>query len=97
MMFKTFDTFYSPLHFQDLVPHYQALKARIPYECPFFKDRDKYIVNEEHKEKESSSRWTCGYCGKSFIAEVYLDKHFTNRHSDTIYKVCNFLTVIVSI
>lgn len=60
---------------------------KIPYKCPFFKDRDKYIAQEEHKERESASRWACGYCGKVFIGEIYLDQHFTNRHSDSIYNV----------
>lgn len=71
--------------YQELVPHYRAVGAKIPYKCPFFKDRDKYIAQEEHKERDSASRWACGYCGKAFIGEIYLDQHFTNRHSDSIY------------
>ena len=73
--------------FQDLIPHYQALKVKIPYLCPFYKDRDRYIANEERKDRESSSKWACGYCGKAFIGELYVDKHFTRRHAETIYKV----------
>lgn len=72
--------------YQELVPQYKAVGAKIPYVCPFFKDRDKYIAQEEHKERESLSRWACGYCGKAFIGEIYLDQHFSNRHANTIYK-----------
>ncbi|XP_052800571.1 uncharacterized protein LOC128231592 [Mya arenaria] len=71
---------------QDLLPHYKAVGTKIPYKCPFFKDRDKFLGNEEHKEKESASRWTCGYCGKAFIGEIYLDQHFDNRHQDNIFQ-----------
>ncbi|XP_060601339.1 uncharacterized protein LOC132754696 isoform X3 [Ruditapes philippinarum] len=71
--------------YQELIPHYREVGAKVPYKCPFFKDRDKYIAQEEHKERESASRWSCGYCGKAFIGEIYLDSHFTNRHSGSIY------------
>ncbi|GFO43360.1 C2h2-type Zinc finger [Plakobranchus ocellatus] len=33
---------------------------------------------------ESSSRWTCNFCGKSFVTEYFLDRHFENRHSDSM-------------
>lgn len=72
--------------YQELITQYKTVGAKIPYKCPFFKDRDKYVAQEEHKERESSSMWSCGYCGKSFIGEIYLDAHFENRHHNTIYK-----------
>ncbi|KAL4224978.1 hypothetical protein ACF0H5_015673 [Mactra antiquata] len=71
--------------YQDLIPHYRAVGAKIPYSCPFFKDKDRYVVQEEHKEREHSTRWTCGYCGKSFIGEIYLDGHLSRRHKESIY------------
>lgn len=70
---------------RDLLPSYKAAGVKIPYKCPFFKDRDKYVVQEDHKEQESASRWSCGYCGKAFIGETYLDGHLANRHADSIY------------
>ena len=77
----------SPIYSQELVPIYKDLGIKVPYECPFFKERDRYLDNEDHKERESLNRWSCDYCGKAFIGEIYLDAHFDNRHADTIYKV----------
>lgn len=71
--------------YQDLLPIYKELGLKVPYQCPFLKDRDRYIDNEDHKERDSVNKWSCGYCGKAFIGEIYLDAHFDNRHAGTVY------------
>ncbi|KAH3888417.1 hypothetical protein DPMN_012452 [Dreissena polymorpha] len=71
---------------KELLPHYRSLGVPVPNKCPFLKERDRYLANEEHKERESSSKWVCGYCGKAFIGEVYLDNHFNKRHPETVYQ-----------
>ena len=38
-------------------------------------------MQEQNKIEESSNRWVCGFCGKAFYDERFLDLHFVNRHS----------------
>jgi len=54
----------------------------IPVGCVFGTDRDMYAIQEENKYSENPGKWTCGFCGKSFYDEKFLDKHFDERHND---------------
>lgn len=69
---------------EQMFPLLNQLGVQLNPACLFALERDIYKVQEDHKVMESSSRWTCNFCGKSFISEFYLDKHFENRHSDSI-------------
>ena len=41
-----------------------------------------YALHEQNKYSENAGKWTCGFCGKSFYEEKFLDKHFDTRHGD---------------
>jgi len=58
---------------------YQVL---IPAGCLFGTGRDVYAIQEQNKHSENAAKWTCGFCGKSFYDEKFLDRHFDARHSD---------------
>ncbi|KAK3611861.1 hypothetical protein CHS0354_021280 [Potamilus streckersoni] len=67
---------------QKLFPLYKMVRVEVPSTCPLLKERDKFVIQEDHKEMESITKWTCNFCGKAFIGEYYLDKHFDNRHAE---------------
>jgi len=68
--------------FQEIVPVFEQLQVSVPVGCVFGSDRDMYAVQEMNKYSEHAGKWTCGFCGKSFYEEKFLDKHFDGRHSD---------------
>lgn len=41
---------------------------------------DLFAPQESAKVKNRPTQWTCGFCGKSFYEEKFLDLHFDNRH-----------------
>ena len=73
--------------FQIVYPVYKKKNVTMPRSCPFVEARDMYYLHETHKTEESYARWACEFCGKTFYAEMYLDNHLQNRHSDKILKV----------
>ena len=75
------------LFFQIVYPVYKKKNVSMPRSCPFVEARDMYYLHETHKTEESYARWACEFCGKTFYAEMYLDNHLQNRHSDKILKV----------
>jgi hypothetical protein len=53
--------------------------------CPWGEDAaGMYGEQERHKALEGSQRATCGYCGKAFRAEGYLDQHLAARHPEGV-------------
>ena len=69
---------------QKMFPIFNELGLRLNPSCLYSLERDIYAIQENHKVEETGSRWTCNFCGKSFITEFYLDRHFENRHPDSI-------------
>lgn len=63
-----------------LTPIFQKYKIDIPIECPFHQSRDLFLPQENAKIRNRPTQFTCGFCGKSFYEEKYLDMHFDNRH-----------------
>lgn len=55
-------------------------KVGFPSDCPLQEKRDLWKTYEQHKNKKRRSRWSCGYCGKTFRTESYLDLHMVHRH-----------------
>lgn len=55
---------------------------RLPGECAFMPERDRYRLDEAAKRLPSMSntRWTCTLCKKAFRSEPFLDLHLGNRH-----------------
>lgn len=63
-----------------LTPIFQKYHVDLPLECPFHPARDLFAPQENAKVKHRPTQWTCGFCGKSFFEERFLDTHFDNRH-----------------
>lgn len=63
-----------------LTPIFQKFQVELPLECPFHPQRDLFAPQEHAKVKHRPTQWTCGFCGKSFYEEKFLDLHFDNRH-----------------
>ena len=59
----------------------------MPQDCLLQLDRDIYGFQEDNKVMESGSRWVCDFCGKAFYEERWLEKHFENRHPQTLRTV----------
>ncbi|GAB1605784.1 uncharacterized protein LOC115220710 [Argonauta hians] len=69
-----------------ILKSFKDSKVEMPYSCPFTEERDLYNIQEWQKLMKSASKWHCSFCGKEFYGEVYLDKHFDNRHSQYVRK-----------
>jgi hypothetical protein len=52
--------------------------------CPFHPASDMFAAQERHKQKQARRRWKCGYCGKVFVSEAYLDRHMGLRHGSAV-------------
>lgn len=69
------------------IPASKAGVKHFPEGCPFEYSQDLWEQHELHKvsqgthgKKDSSKGWKCGYCGKEFKNEYYLDLHMETRH-----------------
>mmetsp|Transcript_26695 Transcript_26695/g.48954 ORF Transcript_26695/g.48954 Transcript_26695/m.48954 type:complete len:284 (-) Transcript_26695:73-924(-) len=55
-----------------------------PEGCPLDPKLDLYGPHEKQKQRKrpgsTPAQWTCGYCGKIFKSEHYLDLHMEHRH-----------------
>lgn len=53
-----------------------------PENCPLDPARDLYSLQEAKKSRKRGShlQWACGFCGKVFKSEHYLDLHMERRH-----------------
>lgn len=69
------------------IPVLEKHQVKLPLECPFHPMRDIFGPQHAAKFQHRSSQWTCGFCGKSFYEEKFLDIHFDNRHKSNINKV----------
>lgn len=63
-----------------LTPIFQKYHVELPLDCPFHPARDLFAPQESAKVKHRPTQWTCGFCGKNFYEEKFLDLHFDNRH-----------------
>ncbi|XP_075212968.1 uncharacterized protein LOC142319504 isoform X4 [Lycorma delicatula] len=66
------------------IPVLEKYQVQIPLECPFHPMRDIFRPQQAAKLQHRPSQWTCGFCGKSFYGENFLDLHFDNRHKNNI-------------
>lgn len=67
-----------------LSPIFDKYHYELPLECPFHPQRDLFAPQESAKKQNRPTQWQCGFCGKSFYEERYLDVHFDNRHRSEI-------------
>lgn len=65
----------------------ERFHVSLPLECPFHPQRDMFGPQQAAKRQHRPSLWTCGFCGKSFFEEKFLDLHFDNRHKGEINMV----------
>ncbi|XP_059615290.1 uncharacterized protein LOC132260912 [Phlebotomus argentipes] len=66
------------------LPILDKYQVKMPLECPFHPLRDIFGPQNAVKKQNRPSQWTCGFCGKSFYEEKFLDLHFDNRHKSNI-------------
>lgn len=69
------------------LPILDKYQVKLPLECPFHPMRDIFGPQNAAKKQNRPSQWTCGFCGKSFYEEKFLDLHFDNRHKNNINMV----------
>lgn len=67
----------------------QSANIKFSVGCPLHPSRDLFREQEEVKNSNYQSGWICGYCGKWFYEERFLDQHFDNRHSGMLDAVVN--------
>ncbi|KAK6632143.1 hypothetical protein RUM44_007173 [Polyplax serrata] len=66
------------------VPVLEKYQVKIPIECPFHPGRDILGPQQAAKHQYRASQWSCGFCGKSFYEERFLELHFDNIHKNEI-------------
>jgi len=69
---------------QYLFKHLGDSASHLPRDCPLHPALDMFKDQELHKSKKNKDQHKCGYCGKVFKAEPYLDKHMQKKHVDRI-------------
>lgn len=67
-----------------LAPIFAKYDYELPLECPFHPQRDLFAPQEAAKQQNRPTQWQCGFCGKNFYEERYLDVHFDNRHRSEV-------------
>lgn len=75
---------------QALLPIFHKYNLPVPEKCPFSPMHDIYHLHENNKTKVDVYNWKCEICGKHFSSETFLDKHFENKHKDSLQKVPSF-------
>ncbi|KAK7114060.1 uncharacterized protein [Littorina saxatilis] len=68
--------------YEKVLPAFSAMNTELSDECVVSPARDRYRTQEMHKYVQEGTKWYCGFCGKSFVNEHFLDLHFDNRHTD---------------
>ncbi|KDO16816.1 hypothetical protein SPRG_17701 [Saprolegnia parasitica CBS 223.65] len=52
-----------------------------PETCPLATDQVLFLDHEAHKYRVHANRWKCGYCGKQFRGEPFVDQHMDAKHT----------------
>nr|VZI03770.1 unnamed protein product [Spirometra erinaceieuropaei] len=56
----------------------------LPDTCPIKPSTDYFATQDAMFIKNHEYSWECGFCGKRFYEAHFLDKHFGNRHNETL-------------
>ncbi|KAK9814672.1 hypothetical protein WJX72_009561 [[Myrmecia] bisecta] len=67
-----------------VLPQAEELGIHMPPGCLLTPSKDLYHKQEEAKQRHQRGQWGCGFCGKVFRGEPYLDHHLDTRHQDQI-------------
>lgn len=59
-------------------------KIEVSHRCPLNQVFDMYARHHAKTIEINRNKFKCGYCGKAFRAEHYLDSHMDARHADLI-------------
>ncbi|KAA6425473.1 MAG: hypothetical protein FRX49_04371 [Trebouxia sp. A1-2] len=51
-------------------------------QCPFHPLRDTYGMQDAARHKHRGIQWKCGFCGKIFRTEAFLDQHMDKNHKN---------------
>lgn len=56
----------------------------LPSTCQLNPKFDLYYSQEKAKTEIHRADWQCGFCGKHFKSEFYMDRHMHNKHADKL-------------
>uniref|UniRef100_A0A0X3P2Y1 C2H2-type zinc finger n=2 Tax=Schistocephalus solidus TaxID=70667 RepID=A0A0X3P2Y1_SCHSO len=59
----------------------------LPDACPLKPSMDYFSIQDDMLIKNHEYNWECGFCGKRFYDAHFLEKHFDNRHNETLLLV----------
>jgi len=70
--------------FHNILPSLQLRPVDVLETCPFHPSHDIYHDHEIHKQAVDALEYKCGYCGKLFVNEFYIDRHMDRHHNNMI-------------
>ncbi|VDN10543.1 unnamed protein product [Dibothriocephalus latus] len=56
----------------------------LPDTCPLKPSMDYFAYQDAMFIQNNEYNWECGFCGKRFYEAHFLEKHFENRHNETL-------------
>lgn len=62
----------------------EGSEFNLPETCAWHPSNDRYFDQERNKSELSMREWKCGYCGKIFRTEHYMDLHMHRHHTDKL-------------
>ena len=62
----------------------EDLEVKLSPECPFHPDKDILKRQNDNKDFQKGGFWKCGFCGKEFRSESFLERHFDAKHSHEV-------------
>ncbi|KAK8811330.1 hypothetical protein WA158_003064 [Blastocystis sp. Blastoise] len=66
-----------------ILPMVNRYQYQLPKNCPLNLVSSRYFDQNKHK-KQYNTHYRCGYCGKKFRNEFYLERHFDNKHGNAL-------------
>ena len=70
--------------YRTLLPSLHMGPSDLLDSCPFHPSQDMYHEHEMHKIAVDAMEYKCGYCGKLFVNEFYIDRHMDRHHRNMI-------------
>jgi len=69
---------------QAVFPNLPFAPELLPDTCQLNPAHDLYMYQEVNKTEVHRGDFSCGYCGKHFKTEFYLDKHMHGKHPEKL-------------
>lgn len=70
--------------YRTILPSLHMSPSDLLDSCPFHPSQDMYHDHEMHKHSVDATEYKCGYCGKLFVNEFYIDRHMDRHHHNMI-------------